>query len=52
MDEPLEITLDGPLLEGVRRLAANEDMTVEEWVIARLTQSVVRFKAGVEETST
>jgi hypothetical protein len=49
MDNPLEITLDGPLLEVVRRLAANESMTVEDWVIARLTQSVALFRAGLEE---
>ena len=52
MDDPLEITLDGPLLEIVRRLAANEEMTVDDWVIARLSQSVARFKAGLEEPPT
>ena len=52
MNDPFEITLDGPLLEMVRRVAANEDMTVEDWVTARLTQSVARFKAGLEEPPT
>ena len=52
MDEPLEITLDGRLLEAVRQLAANEHMTVEDWLIARLTQSVARLKTDVEAPPT
>lgn len=56
MHNPLEITLGGPLLETVRRLAANENMTVEDWVIAhavrRTLQSQPRTTASLNLSHT